>query len=155
MDGSHPSGAAGREISRRDWGRWSSHTAEEQPGRVPSWIINWRSSATRKAGGFISTCCWKGRAGLCFFVCLFALLIHSLADNPAQCSATQQSRPCSPCGRQSGVFHPVSRAEQTFRAAGKAVSSNQLSPRVTQGNQRGIQVGTAATGEGWNNTRPD
>lgn len=34
MDGSHPSGAAGRERSRRDWGRWSSHTAEEQPGRV-------------------------------------------------------------------------------------------------------------------------
>lgn len=27
-----------------------------------------------KSRGFISTCCWKGRAGLCFFACLFALL---------------------------------------------------------------------------------
>lgn len=53
-----------------------------------------------------------------------------------------------------GFSIPALQAEQTFRVRGKAASSNQLSPRVTQGNQRGIQGGTAATGEGWNNPSP-
>lgn len=102
-----------------------------------------RSSVRWKAGGLISTCWWKARVELWFFICLLAWLIHSLRNSAAPCLCKVPAQKPTHPSESKSEFLVTLQTEWTPKERWITVACEKLSPskKPAVGNsQQGQQV---------------
>lgn len=117
---------------------WATHSGTGTPGCAL------RSSVRWKAGGLISTCWWKARVELWFFICLLVWLILSLRNSAAPCLCkVPAQKPTHPLESKSKFLIVILQTEGIPRVRWKTVVCKKLSPSkktVVGNSQQGQQV---------------